>query len=252
MKSKLMTFIKNVADPKTCREIKNLQRISHAPYDILIYQDLLGMAQADDHINIVPFTARRTSRNWINLFLRHDIDTLECIKKVDLLLDCNLNLGLPAGIYFRVDDDEYCLKDHKNLVNDYREQGFETGLHTVCYTHDNYLDQFKFETQKFADEVGFQPKTFTIHGLGNTENRRKFRRQIVKNYHQFGYDSYPRFHSLFRTSSKCYNYHYVIEDCHLDIVTNQRFILADFKMFPLFMSKGLNYLVLTHPCHWTK
>ncbi|MBN4072156.1 hypothetical protein JYT14_00340 [Flavobacteriales bacterium AH-315-E23] len=246
-KNRIKSVIRSIADPAAQNYLKLQQKFSYVPHKLSIYQNILKNASLDARIKVGPFGEQKSSRDHINLFLRHDIDTLKCIQNIDLLLDSNLDLNLPAGVYFRVDDDEYCLKDHRDVVNACREKGFETGLHTICYAHDDYLDQFKRETEKFADEAGFRPTTFTIHGMGEKRLsvRKNFIRHMIKRHSEFGY-TFSDCHKSFR------GYHHVIQDCHIDFTVNQRFIFDDFKDFPSFFRKGLNYLILTHPCYWEK
>jgi hypothetical protein len=138
------------------------------------------------------------------------------------------------------------LRDWREAAQTARQQGFEVGLHTVCYVHDDYLRAFRQETEKFSDETGFAPRTFTVHGLGQhrLETRLRFYEEIAARLADFGY-SFSDCHHTLRT------YDYVIEDCHWDGARQARFIYEDFATPPDWFWKGRHYLLLTHPCYWT-
>jgi len=53
----------------------------------------------------------------------------------------------------------------------------------------NYRRQFKLDTEKFADEAGFRPTAFTIHGMGDKRLsiRKAFLIVRVKNYEKYGF-----------------------------------------------------------------
>ena len=246
-KNKIKSVLRSVTDPAANNYLKTRKQYSYAPYKMSIYQKILQQAKEDERIRVGKFEIPESSKDQINLFLRHDIDTLKCVQNIDLLLESNIAQSYPAGVYFLVDDDEYHLGDHKAVAQACKDKGFEVGLHTICYAQDDYLKQFKLETEKFADEAGFRPATFTIHGLGDERLniRKSFIRDMIKRHEEFGY-SFSDCHKAFR------GYHHVIEDCHMDFAVKKRYIFDDFKAFPSFFKKGQNYLILTHPCYWEK
>ena len=191
-----------------------------------------------------PFTARfATETSHINVFIRHDIDTRACIENMHLLLAIDWDFGAPAGVYFRADDQEYPLSEQKDAIQVYRDSGFEIGLHTVCYTKDDYLAEFRRETEKFSNAVGFRPKSFSVHGLGAFRHRVRMQfyedisKQLLESCYEFG--DIPQLRS----------YDHVIHDCHLDEREN-RSLYDDFVKPLSFFRKGKNYLILTHPCYW--
>ncbi|MBL4755118.1 MAG: hypothetical protein JKY52_16175 [Flavobacteriales bacterium] len=244
-KNKIKSVIRSVVDPAANDYLESRQNFSYAPFKLATYQNLLQQASKDGRIRVGRFGEAKSSKDHINVFIRHDIDTLKCVQNIDLLLDSDLHMDFPAGVYFLVDDDEYRLQDFKQVAQACKEKGFETGLHTICYAQDDYMGQFKLETEKFADEAGFRPTTFTIHGMGEKRLsvRKAFIREMVKNHTKYGY-TFSDCHKAFR------GYHHVIEDCHMDFSVNNRYIFDDFNEFPSFFRKGKNYLILTHPCYW--
>jgi hypothetical protein len=142
-----------------------------------------------------------------------------------------------------VDDEEYLLREYRELIRFYKDSGFEIGLHTCCYTKDDILTEFKRETDKFTEETGFPPKSFSVHGLGDyrQEARMKFYQEIPNRLEEFGYN--------FGDTPQLRSYDYVIQDCHFDQNRNF-FIYDDFFRPPLFFHKGATFLILTHPCYW--
>lgn len=245
IKNRIRPLYHSIFNRKRQGYIKSREAEMNAPYPASIYENILLKLKANKEIKLLPFNQKPSKSGPINLYLRHDIDTLKCVKNMPMMLDINLKTEMMAAVYFRVDDDEYRLKDLKDVALEYKARGFEMGLHTVCWAEDDYMGQFAMETEKFADELGFRPKSFTVHGAGalRQEERQQFYIEIDKRWDEFDYertDCHPRFR----------RYHYVIEDCHLSNPDQNRFIYKDFIEVPTFFQRGKNYIILTHPCYW--
>jgi len=212
----------------------------YEPYKASIYNSILEQLLLKDFK-----CGWNKNINNIDIYLRHDLDTSACAKKLPKLINIEKDLGLSSAIYIRADNLEYSLKDLRNDINKYKEQGFEIGLHTTCYLKDNYIDEFEKETELFNKYMGFYPKSFTVHGMGEyrLETRKAFINQIIPKLNDYGYE-FTDCHSNLIT------YEYVIEDCHWDSIAKKRFIYNDFESIPPFFKKGSNYLILTHPCYW--
>ncbi len=217
----------------------------NASYPIAIYKQLLDAVRKMDSCAFEDFSSSKIIEDKITVFFRHDIDTINCLKNMPLLLDIDIQEKVASPCFLRVDEEEYSLYDANKLVQKYVERGVEFGLHTVCYIDDNYLKAFEDETNKFINAFGFQPKTFTVHGLGQyrSDVRAQFYSDISTRLNEFGYEF----------SDCCANlrtYHYVIEDCHWNAKNQCRFIYDDFKKLPRNIKRGMNVLILTHPCYW--
>jgi len=219
---------------------------SFAPYSISIYQNLLKQLSSSGeyivcHLENVLEIKRK---NKISILIRHDIDTLDCIRNMTVLLEEDLRYGFIPCVYLRVDREAYSIREWRTLLDAYQKKGVPFGLHSTCYIHDNYLERFRQETKIFIEETGIIPKSFTLHGLGQycLKNRIAFiskARRIGKE------NSY-----VMTDCSKDYvSYDYVLHDSHWDEASQRRYILKDFEEIPLF-SRGKSYLVLTHPCYW--
>ena len=220
--------------------------LCHAPYNLTIYRQLLEQVCLSPDMEFVPFASKQKKGfEKIKMFIRHDVDTKQCVENLPLFLEIDKSLNVWVGVYFRVDDEEYSLMQYRDIVQSYNKLGFEIGLHTVCYKKDNYLDEFKRETDKFTYEVGFRPRSFSVHGLGDyrLNIRMQFYEEIASRMWEFGYKfgDIPQVHA----------YDYVIHDCHLDENGN-RFIYDEVINLPSFFRKGENYLILTHPCYWAE
>jgi len=223
--------------------LKKRERASWAPYDLSIYRQLvLQIARLPD-LEFMPFLENQKHSEKIQIFVRHDIDTHRCIGNLSPLLNIDRSATVCAGVYFRVDDEEYLLRGYREVIRFYRDSGFEVGLHTCCYTKDNVFEEFKRETEKFAEEAGFWPTSFSVHGLGDYRQaaRIKFYREIANRLEEFGYK--------FGDIPPLRSYDYVVQDCHFDENRNF-FIYDDFVHLPLFFPKGTTFLILTHPCYW--
>ncbi len=181
-----------------------------APYPTALYAALLSQCQRSNRIQVHPFTKQNIEDgSRTHVFVRHDIDTSACIQKMHLLLDIDHDLGVPGGVYFRVDDREYRLSDYRNIIQTLRSRRLEIGLHTLCYLEDDYFSALRRETRKFYDDLGFKPRSFTVHGLGpqRLEMRLRFYEEVAPRLGEFGYE-FCDCHALWRS------YNYIIEDCH--------------------------------------
>lgn len=220
--------------------------LQYSPYPVKVYSNFCNMINEDrSFFYFQNFISQIVKSNKINIFSRHDIDTCECLKNLPLLVDIDLCNKISSPCYLRVDEEEYTLSEASKIVDRYIDAGIEFGLHTVCYTEDDYLKAFENETFKFEKAFGFRPKTFTVHGLGQyrLDVRNRFYSDISTRLHDFGYDF----------SDCCPNlrtYHYVIEDCHWSEKEQCRFIYDDFIKLPENIKPGMNVLILTHPCYW--
>lgn len=198
------------------------------------------------NLQLAPFSSTPVvAADQINLFVRHDIDTATCMHNMAILLDIDRKFNFQSGVYFRVDDEEYSLSDHKDEIQTILADGFEVGLHSVCYIEDNYMEAFRRETEKFTREAGFRPKSFTVHGLGQfrLDVRLKFYDEIADRLDEFGYE-------FSDCCSKLRSYDYVIEDCHWDETKKARYIKSDFFRLSTILDYGKHFLILTHPSYW--
>jgi hypothetical protein len=211
----------------------------------MIYGALLRQARAMPELELAPVPAARPTGKKARLYLRHDVDTAACVENLPLLLEQNLRERVPASVYVRTDGADYAPETLAAAMAHYRRQGVEFGLHTSCYTSDDYMAALRGEIERFADCFGFRPATFTVHGLGTfrAETRARFNDEIALRMGEFGFDP---------AAAPPTSFGYVIEDCHLEPETRRRFAYDDFFALPRFFEPGGTYLVLTHPCYWRR
>ncbi|MBO3697279.1 hypothetical protein [Roseivirga sp. E12] len=218
-------------------------KYTESPYPIEYYRDLLEML-TNENVFFQPFMQIESSKERINVFVRHDIDRQECIDNLEDMVALNKEYKIQSGLFFLVNDRTYNLSDYRDKILAYREDGLEIGLHTECYRFDDYMKEFKRETDRFEKVLGFRPQSFTVHGLGyRNDVRGQFYSVLDRNFKSTGY-------SFSDCISKFRSYDYVMEDCHKNSKTQKRFIYSDFQKLPSFLKPGENLLVLTHPCYW--
>ena len=222
------------------------KRLTFAPYDLSIYERLLRNLSTDEKYvicNLEDYSVH-AKENRVHILIRHDIDTLDCFRKMEFLLEEDLRHGFRPGVYLRVDGEAYSLREWKDLIEKYHRKGIPFGLHSVCYVHRNYLEIFQKETQTFMTETGIIPKSFTLHGLGEVgiENRIQFIKQAKQIVKDHGYQ-------VTDCSEDFVSYEYVIHDSHWDAANQKRYAMKDFIHLPKFL-KGKVHLILTHPCYW--
>jgi len=218
----------------------------YAPYPVSLYQGVIEEIKKIPGARLTPFD-RGVSGNdsEIEVYSRHDIDTVKCVENLPLLLAVDERNGIVPGIFFLVNDQPYRLDTCRDLAISLREKGYAVGLHTICYLEDDYLGAFQREIDKFTAALGFYPYTFNAHGLGKQrlETRLKFYEEISERYAEYGF-SYSDCCSQMRP------YRHVIEDCHWDETISSRYIKDDFFHPKSYISEG-KCLILTHPCYWT-
>jgi hypothetical protein len=227
--------------------MRSLAPARYAPYPASLYRDFLRRTLSDRQIALAPFTHAPAAGGTATLFVRHDIDTADCMRGMRTLLDVDRELGVVAGVYLMADAKAYRLADHRDEIAACRAAGFEVGLHTACYIHDDYFSALEAETRAFADALGFRPRSFTVHGLGEhrMDVRLRFYREVLHRLGEFGYeftDCCPELRS----------YAHVLHDCHWDPEKQARFLYNELtgRRFPF--ERGKSYLLLTHPCYWTQ
>jgi len=226
------------------RYLRNRKIYHYAPYPLEIYKQCLESLKSLPSHQFAPFLKYEgidKATDWI--FVRHDIDTQQCMRNLPEIIKIDERLRIESGIYLRIDDEEYSVRDHREMFLQYKEHGFEIGLHSLCYLKENYSQEFQRETDKFKNYMGFQPRSFSVHGVGSfrLETRMKFYQEVIHWLHQMGYETgdIPTLRSYVHT----------IHDCHLDN-ENRRFLYDDFLYFPNLSLRGSRYLIMTHPCYW--
>lgn len=217
----------------------------YAPHDVALYVELLRQARASSDLELAPFAKPTVNEGRPRLYFRHDVDTPGCVDMLPKLIDANLAEGVASPVYVRTDGTEYDPADLAATVAAYRGRGVEFGLHSSCYTQDDYLGALRQETDNFERLFGFRPNSFTVHGLGEYRSavRDRFSSEIVGRLPEFGFvftDCDARM--------RCYDY--VITDCHPEPGTGRRLIFDDMLRLPRFFQPRRDYLVLTHPCYW--
>ncbi|MDH7499443.1 MAG: hypothetical protein QHH30_03570, partial [candidate division NC10 bacterium] len=229
------------------RFLDHLQIAHQAPYPLHIYRRLLSQALSHPQVRLLPFTQSASAPDGpANLYVRHDVDTADCMRNLALLLDVDRELGVPAGVFLRADGREYALEKHRERIGSYRAAGLEIGLHTVCYLEEDYLGALQRETERFSRALGFRPSSFTVHGLGphRMDARLRFCQEISARLREFGY-------SFSDCSPHLRAYDYTIHDSHWSQEARSRFIYSDFlHLSPL--RGGRNYILLTHPGYWVE
>lgn len=216
----------------------------YAPYSVDLFRNFLAQVQARRGSRFLPFSsAPETAPNAARWYLRYDIDTADCAKKMHLLLDASHDAGLPAAAFFLLHGNPYDLASLRPEVEKWRARGVEIGLHTCCYAEDDFLARFREETRLFTEALGFAPRSFTVHGMGKEryDVRVKFYETIATRYAEFGYTSCD--------VPAIRNYDHVFTDCHSG-EGGKRCIYDDLVNLPDFISRGRTYTALLHPCYW--
>ncbi len=217
----------------------------NVPIPLGFYKAFINRLLAMTDVTCCGFAETMTG-NSTSVFFRHDIDTCECIGNLQRMIDLELELTINPGVYVRVDGEDYAAHAFRDLFQDLHARGIEIGLHTSCYTKDNYFGELERERTEFTKQLGFEPRSFSVHGLGDYRKsvRHEFYCAVANRLHDFGFE-FSDCHPSLR------EYHYTLQDCYLDTASGKRFIYDDFTFLPRPKDVQKNYLVLTHPCYWT-
>jgi hypothetical protein len=225
--------------------IEKRQPHAYAPHDVALYARLLRQARASGDLELASFVEPTANEGRPRLYFRHDVDTAECVDMLPKLLDENLAEGVASPVYIRTDGTDYDPAHLAATVAEYRPRGVEFGLHSSCYTQDDYLGALRQESNRFEEYFGFRSRSFTVHGLGEHRSavRDRFSSEIIGRLPEFGF-------VFTDCDARMRRYDYVITDCHPEPGTGRRLIYDDMLRLPRFFQPGRDYLVLTHPCYW--
>ena len=221
--------------------------MAFAPYDVSDYRELLLRLQTNAYVDLPPFDAAGwgCGGSRTRVFIRHDVDTVQCVAQLGLLLELNVETGVPAAVFLRMDGTDYDPNTIVKAVHRFGNLGIGFGLHTSAYVQDDYLAALNEEVNVFKAVMGFAPRWLTVHGLGDfrLDVRERLVAEVTACLGEFGF-SFTDAHTHLR------QYRYVIQDCHLDAVTGRRYMYNDFVTAERFFWPRFDYLVLTHPGYW--
>ncbi|MCA3265845.1 MAG: hypothetical protein ING19_07215 [Azospirillum sp.] len=225
--------------------LRRRRPVAYAPYDVSVYRDLLRQLRGRDDVRLAPFNQSALEPDRVNFFLRHDVDTAQCVANLAMVAERNAAESVSAAVYLRCDGDEYRPVDAATAVARCRALGFEVGLHSSAYVQDDSAAALRRELDVFADAFGFAPRSVTIHGLGEFRlaERQALVAHLIGSLATYGLD-FTDAHESLRA------YDHVITDCHPDPASGKRFIYGDMLRLPPLLRRGRAYLVLTHPCYW--
>lgn len=226
--------------------LRRRRPVAYAPYGVAVYRDLLRQLKRRADVHLAPFDARTLAANRVNFFLRHDVDTAQCVANLAMVAEQNGAEGVPAAVYLRCDGEEYRPADAAAAVARCRAHGFEVGLHSSAYVEGDSEAALRRELDVFRDAFGFAPRSVTIHGLGDFRlaERQELVAHLTSSLAAYGL-GFTDAHESLRA------YDHVITDCHPDPASGKRFIYGDMLRLPPLLRRGRAYLVLTHPCYWT-
>jgi hypothetical protein len=217
----------------------------HPPFPNSLYRSLILQIKVQ-RLKIAPFEDRTPVPTGSRMFFRHDIDYAGCVSGAGALLDVDREEGVPAAVFLRMDGEDYHPEEAIKMVEAYKGDNITFGLHTSCYTHENYLAALERERQIFARTLGFEARTFTVHGLGKLHLHRRlaFTAYATAHLYELGFDYSD-------CTADLRPYHRVFQDCDRAPANGKRAIYSDMTKLPPLLRHGHNYLVLTHPCYWT-
>jgi len=176
----------------------------------------------------------------VNVVLRHDLDAGNP-EIAQVLCDVESALGLRSSVHILVDGTLYNPARLVPLARGLHGGGFDVGLHTQAWMHEDYASAFRADLCRFEDVFGFAPATFTQHGAWPRTAR------DMKRRHEFTRRT-PEL--IAGTSIIGYNnsFDWVSEDSN--IRGQPAPIRSDFFQVMDRCYLGGVALILTHDAHW--
>ncbi len=243
--SKVRSLARRLREGYWTGYLRRRRPVAYAPYGLAIYRELLRQLRHRDDVHLAPFDAPALDADRVNFFLRHDVDTAQCVANLEMIIAENNAESVPAAVYLRCDGDEYHPAAAAAAVARCRSLGFEVGLHSSAYVQDDSKAALQREFESFDAAFGFMPRSVTIHGLGDF---RLAERQALVTHLRHSLGTYGLNFTDAHESLRAYDH--VIADCHPEPISSRRFIYGDMLRLPPLMRRGRAYLVLTHPCYW--
>lgn len=174
--------------------------ISYPPHSLHLYEQLLHSLSDDPRIAFMslPEYVTGVPRNpqKITLMLRHDVDAIPDAARD--LCAIERSLDMRSSVHILVDGALYDPAPLTDLASELHADGFDVGLHTQCWMHEDYASIFYAELERFRDLFGFEPRTFTQHGAWprterDMQRRREFEIRtpdLIKGTSIVGYNNY--------------------------------------------------------------
>lgn len=225
--------------------LSNREEFKTSPYSLSIYRSVLSSCLKRGYF-FPEFDSNVRDTSKVRMFVRHDIDTLQCLKNMFETFKINDELNIPAAIFVRTDGMDYGLDElliYKEILQNLKNR---LGLHTSCYlAGKKWEEALNDEIIRFHKVFDFYPRWLTVHGLG--DKMISYREELVNQVGASGQSN--GFKVFLDAHSKNRKYTYIIQDCWLKTDQKTRFIYSDFKDVPPFRRNSEN-LILTHPCYW--
>jgi hypothetical protein len=178
-----------------------------------------------------------------SLVVRHDVDTLACVRQAMLLAEVEESLGVRSDWFVRVDEYHYNCDEARPLVDRLRDAGHGVGLHVAPYLAEDPLDSLIRARVKFADWFGFEPATWTMHGFAMGDRLRARRRGF-----EDAIEHSPEL--LCQTDLSSRLYQRACGDAHFALDRSRTYFCRRDLDGLLAAQPGEAVVLLTHPCYW--
>lgn len=152
---------------RMARSLRADAPVSTPPHSLSHYRELLTSLTNDARCRAWSLAEYALGENRahdrVNVVLRHDLDAGDpSIARG--LCEVERAIGLRSSVHILVDRQLY---DPTRLVDVARKlhaEGFDVGLHTQAWMHEDYTAAFYQELDWFESLFGFSPRTFSQHG----------------------------------------------------------------------------------------
>jgi hypothetical protein len=176
----------------------------------------------------------------IGVVLRHDVDVGDA-RSTAALCAVEARLNIVSSVHILVDDLIYPAKSMASLGRELNQAGFDIGLHTQAWMHDNYMEAFHADISRFCEVMHFAPLTMTLHGAWprrkrDLVRRRWFLRKLPELMEETGLLGYNN------------DFDWVSEDSNIDGRPSP--VHESFMQPESYCYLGGMALILTHDAHW--
>jgi len=149
------------------RSIGAGEAVSSPPHSLGLYRELLTNLCRDARCH--PLSLEEYARgegiepDRVNFVLRHDLDAGRP-DAARALCGVERALGLRSSVHILVDGALYDPAVLVPLARELHADGFDVGLHTQAWMHEDYARALRDDLARFTDLFGFAPRTFSQHG----------------------------------------------------------------------------------------
>ncbi|MGE3313512.1 MAG: hypothetical protein AB7O26_00260 [Planctomycetaceae bacterium] len=152
---------------RMARSLRTDKPVSTPPHSLALYRDLLTSIVNDPRCkawSLAEYALEENrSQERVNVVLRHDLDAGDPHVSRGLC-EVERALDLRSSVHILVDGQLYDPVRLNDVARELHAEGFDVGLHTQAWMHEDFAAAFHRDLDRFESLFGFSPRTFSQHG----------------------------------------------------------------------------------------